>query len=96
MNNVAEFIEARQGIESLAKEIAVLVGRKTMPESKIRLDEALEMLAKLTTLADNDVQDNAVIRLTHLLGGLQAKIGALAPKKRVVKAPAIPKAPATS
>lgn len=89
MNNVAEFIEVRQGIESLAKEIAILVGRKTMPQSKVRLDEAMELLARLTRLADNDVQENAVTRLTHLLGGLQTKIVALGPKKRIVKEPVV-------
>ena len=85
MNNVAEFIQLRQGIESLAKEIATLVERKTMPQSKIRLDEATELLAKLTVLADNDVQEIAVGRLTRLLGSLGTKVGALRPKKRVVK-----------
>jgi hypothetical protein len=85
MNNVAEFIEVRQGIESLAKEIAVLIGRKTLPESKIRLDKAAELLARLTALANNDVQENAVARLTFLLEGLQKKVVALGPKKRVVK-----------
>lgn len=89
MNNVAEFIKVRQGIESLAQEITVLVGRKTMPESKIRLDEAMELLAQLTKIADNDVQENAVTRLTRVLGTLQTKIVALAPKKRVVKQPAL-------
>jgi hypothetical protein len=88
MNNVAEFIEVRQGIESLAQEITVLVGRKTMPESKIRLDKAMELLAKLTSLADNDVQENAVTRLTRTLGSLQTKVVALGPKKKAVKAPA--------
>ena len=85
MNNVAEFIQIRQGIESLAKEIATLVERKTMPQSKVRLDEATELLVKLTALADNDVQEIAVGRLTRLLGSLGAKVGALKPKKRVVK-----------
>ena len=85
MNNVAEFIQIRQGIESLAKEIAALVERKTMPQSKVRLDEAMALLAKLTALADNDVQEIAVGRLTRLLGHLEAKVGALKPKKRVVK-----------
>ena len=82
MNNVAEFIEIRQGIESLAKEIAVLVERKTMPESKVRLDKAAELLAKLTALADNDVQEIAVGRLTRLISSLGLKVEAL---RRVVK-----------
>ncbi len=85
MNNVAEFIEIRQGIESLAKEITTLVERKTLPQSKVRLDEATQLLAKLTALADNDVQEVAVGRLTRLLGSLGVKVEALKPKKRIVK-----------
>ena len=60
MDNVAEFIQVRQGIESLAKEIAMLVEQKTMPQSKARFDEATELLVKLTAMADNDVQEVAV------------------------------------
>jgi len=85
MDNIAEFVEVRQGIESLAKEIAVLVGRKTLPESKTRLDEATELLARLARLAENDVQEHAVARLTSLLGGLQTKVAALRPKKHPSK-----------
>ena len=89
MNNVEEFIEVRQGIESRAKEIEVLLGRKTMAESRIRLDEAMELLARLTSLADNDVQKNAVKRLTHLLYGFEKKVVALVPKKGVAKDPTV-------
>jgi len=85
MNNVAEFIEIRQQIEFLAKQIATLAERKTMPQSKVRLDEATELLVKLTALADNDVQEIAVGRLTRLLATLGTKVGTLTPKKRVVK-----------
>jgi len=89
MNDVSEFIEVRQGIESIAREIAVLVLRKARSESKTRLDEATELLERLTKLADNDVQENAVTRLTHLLGGLQKKVAALESKKRVAKEPLV-------
>jgi hypothetical protein len=85
MNNVAEFIEIRQRIEFLAKEITGLFERKTMPQSKHKLDEATELLVKLTALADNDVQEIAVGRLTRLLATLGTKVGALTPKKRVAK-----------
>ena len=77
--------QANVGKINLAKEIAMLVERKTMPQSKARLDEATELLAKLTALADNDVQEVAVGRLTRLLGHLGVKVEALKPKKRVVK-----------
>ncbi len=85
MSNVAEFVEIRQGIESLAKEISALVERKMAPESKIRLDKANELLTKLTAIADNDVQEIAVGRLTRVLGTFGRKIETLSPKKRVAK-----------
>ena len=85
MNSVAEFVKIRQGIESLAREIAILVERKTMPQSKVRLEEATELLVKLRSIADNDVQEIAVGRLTRVLNTLGTKVGSLGPKKRVAK-----------
>jgi hypothetical protein len=83
--NVAEFIEIRQHIESLASQIVLSAQLKEMPRSKNKLDEANELLAKLTSLADNDVQEIAVGRLTRQLAGLGVKVEALVAKKRVVK-----------
>jgi hypothetical protein len=88
MNNVAEFIEVRQRIEFLAKEITVLIERKGIPQSKTKLDEASELLVKLTSMADNDVQHIAVGRLTRLLATLTKTITAQTPKKRVAKSAA--------
>jgi hypothetical protein len=85
MSNVAEFIEVRQRIEFLAKEIAVLIERKTVPQSKAKLDEASSHLEKLTAMADNDVQHIAVGRLTRLLATLTKKVASQTPKKRVAK-----------
>jgi hypothetical protein len=85
MNNVAEFIEIRQKIELLAKQIAVLVERKTMPQSRTRLDEASGLLVKLKAMADNDVQEIAVGRLTRVLATLENKVVVITPKKRVSK-----------
>lgn len=77
MSNVAEFIKVREKIESLATEMDALIGRKILPESKIRLDEAGALLTKLTEMADNDVQQVAVVRLTRLLTKLGLRVGAL-------------------
>ncbi len=85
MSNVAEFIEIRQQIELLAKQIATLVERKTMPQARTRLDEARALLVKLTALADNDVQEIVIGRLTRLLGTLEKKVGTLKPKKAAAK-----------
>ncbi|MDD5009267.1 MAG: hypothetical protein PHC68_12820 [Syntrophorhabdaceae bacterium] len=85
MSNVAKFIEIRQHIESLAEQIAVSAERKTIPESSQRLDEATKLLVKLTAMADNDVQEVVIERLTRQLAGLGTKVEALIAKKRVVK-----------
>jgi hypothetical protein len=85
LSNVAEFVEIRQGIEALAKEVAALVERKVLPQSRTKLDQASELLVKLSAIADNDVQDNAVGRLTSVLRSLEKKVGTLKPKKRAAK-----------
>ncbi len=82
MNDVAEFIKIRQKIEFLATEIDARVGRK-VPQSRTKLDEAAELLAKLTAMADNDVQLVAVTRLTRLLTKLGTKVGT--PKTKTVR-----------
>lgn len=82
MNNVAEFVKVRQGIESLVVEIDALVEGKAMPESKIKLDEAVALLTRLTEMADNDVQQIAVGRLTRALTRLGTRVGALRTSKR--------------
>jgi hypothetical protein len=84
MNNVAEFIEVRQQIELLAKEIETYIVRKAMAQSKARLDEATELLTKLTVMADNDVQEIAVVRLTKVLAKLGTKVGTPDVKKRPI------------
>jgi hypothetical protein len=83
--NVPEFIRIRQRIESLANEIGTSVHEKEMPRSKNKLDEANLLLGKLTALANNDVQEIAVSRLTRQLAGFGVKVEALAEKKRPVK-----------
>jgi hypothetical protein len=94
MTNVAEFIEIRQHIELLTQQIAVSTERKAIPESSHRLDEAVQLLATLTAMADNDVQEIAVGRLTRRLNTLGIKVGALTAKKRVVKKQPVAEKPA--
>jgi hypothetical protein len=83
MTNVVEFIRIRQRIELLAKQIAVSTELKAAAES--RLDEASQLLVTLTAMANNDIQDIVIGRLTRQLAGLGTKVGALAVKKRVAK-----------
>ena len=85
MTNVVEFIRIRQRIELLAKQIAVSAEQKVIPESNHRLDEASQLLVTLKAMADNDVQEIAIKRLTSLIAHLGVKVGTLTSKKRVVK-----------
>jgi len=74
MSNVAEFIETRLQIESLVQQIALSAQQTALPRSTQRLDEADQLLETLKAMADNDVQENAVERLTGALAGLRTKI----------------------
>jgi hypothetical protein len=86
VNYVKEFVEIRQQIESLANEIAVLVERKNVPESKAKLLKATGLLEKLRAMAGNDVQEVVVSRLTRLLGKTEIQIAKLKlPKKTSIK-----------
>ena len=85
MSNVAEFIETRLQIESLVQQIALSAERKAIPHSKQRLDEAARLLEMLKSMADNDVQESAVGRLTGELAGLGVKVEKLARKRPVSK-----------
>lgn len=85
MTNVVEFIRIRQRIELLAKQIAVSAEQKVIPESNHRLDEASQLLATLKAMADNEVQEIAIKRLTSLIAHLGVKVATLTSKKRVVK-----------
>jgi hypothetical protein len=89
MSNVAEFIETRLQIESLVQQIALSVERKAVPQSKKGLDEAAQLLETLKAMADNDIQENAVMRLTRALAGLGAKVETLSRKMPVRKKPAV-------
>ena len=89
MSNVAEFIEIRLQIESLVQQIALSSERKAIPQSKQRLDEAAQLLETLKAMADNDVQESAVGRLTRALAGLGTKVEKLARKTPVRKKQAV-------
>ncbi len=85
MSNVAEFIETRMQIESLVQRIALSTERAALPRSVQGLAEAGQLLETLKAMADNDVQENAVGRLTGALAGLRTKIEKLAHKTPVKK-----------
>ena len=90
MATVAEFIDKRQQIEALVKQVALLAERKVALDSAQRLEQARQLLETLKTMADNDVQEICVGRLTRELASLQKKVGSLkSPKRAVKKQPAL-------
>lgn len=74
MTTIEEFIKAREAIEKLAVEIAVLVERKSVKASRKSLDDANQRLEILKTMVANDIQVNVIGRLTAQLEGLSVKI----------------------
>ncbi len=85
MATVAEFVDVRQQIEALVKQVALLTERKVALDSAQRLEQADRLLETLKTMADNDVQEICVGRLTRELASLQKKVGSLGNVKRVGK-----------
>jgi hypothetical protein len=85
MTNVVEFIRIRQRIELLAKQITSTAEQKAADESNRRLQEASQLLVTLTAMANNDVQEIVIGRLTRQLASLGTKVGSLAKKKRASK-----------
>jgi hypothetical protein len=85
MVRVVEFIRIRQRIELLAKQIESTTAQKAAAESVSRLEEATKLLVALAAMADNDVQEIAIRRLTRQLFSLGIKVRALAGKKTAMK-----------
>ena len=87
MTNVAEFIQARQHIETLITQIALLADRKSRSESTQRLDEVTQFLETLKTMvdSDNDVQVRVIARLTSELGAVGKKVAKVRVAKKVVR-----------
>jgi len=83
MSSIAEFIEIRKSIETLAIRIAFCIEQKAAQESKQHLDEANRQLEVLKPMVDNDVQVIVAGRLSRQLTGLGTKV-----EKMVAKLPA--------
>jgi len=85
MSTVAEFIEARKSIETLATHIALCIQQKVLQDSRQCLDEANQQLEVLKTMVANDVQMIVATRLSRQLTGLGTKIEKMAGKKTAGK-----------
>jgi hypothetical protein len=81
MTSVAEFIELRESIETLAGQIVLSVKDKAVQDSKQRLDEANRKLEILKSMVETDVQVTVAERLSRQLTGLSAKIETMAARK---------------
>lgn len=85
MTSVAEFIKVRESIEELAKQITMLVERKTVKDARKHLDNANRQLETLKTMVANDTQIIVDSRLTAQLAGLAVKVGKMEAKVPVRK-----------
>lgn len=83
MSSVAEFIEIRMSIETLASQITACVEQKAVQESRRHLEEANRQLEVLKPMVANDVQVIVAGRLSRQLTGLETKV-----EKMVAKLPA--------
>jgi hypothetical protein len=91
MSNIAEFIEVRKGIETLAVKIVMCIEQNEIQDSRQHLDEANRHLELLKTMVDNDVQVIAAGRLTRHLADLGTKIAKMGSKPLSVKRAAVKK-----
>ncbi|MCX5816737.1 MAG: hypothetical protein NTX75_10950 [Proteobacteria bacterium] len=91
MSNVAEFIEVRKSIETLARQITLCVEQHIVQDSGQHLDEANRQLEVLKTMVANDVQVIAAGRLSRQLTGLGTKIKTMTAKSPTVKRTAVKK-----
>lgn len=94
MATIAEFVEMRKHIETLAAEIARSIKNNTKEDSVRNLDEAKRNLEVLKTMVANDVQVTVVSRLSVHLANLEARIGAMKVGSRIRKRPVSEKASA--
>ena len=85
MSNIAEFIETRKNIETLAAQIAMCIKQNEIQDSRQHLDEANRHLELLKTMVDNDVQVIVAGRLTRHLADLGNKIAKTGTKPLIVK-----------
>jgi hypothetical protein len=85
MSTVAEFIETRKSIETLATHSTLCVQQKALQDSKQHLDEANQRLEVLKTMVANDVQVIVATRLSRQLTGLETKIEKMAGKRTAGK-----------
>lgn len=87
MSTIAEFVEMRKHIETLAAEIARSIKNNAKEDSVRNLDEAKRNLEVLKTMVANDVQVIVVSRLSAHLANLEAKIAGMKVGSRIRKRP---------
>ena len=88
MSTIAEFIEVRKSIETLAAQIIVFAERKAVQDSRQHLDKANQQLELLKTMVANDVQVIVASRLSKQLAGLEKSVEKIKAKTPIKKATA--------
>ncbi len=91
MSNVAEFIEIRENIEALARQITTCLEQVVVQDARQHLEEANKQLEVLKGMVDNDVQVIVSGRLSRQLASLGAKVETMATKRPARKTPAATK-----
>jgi hypothetical protein len=85
MSSVEEFIEVRNSIEGLARQIMTCLEQNAVQDAKQHLDEGNRQLEELKTMVANDVQVVVAGRLSRHLALLGTKADAMAAKAPVRK-----------
>lgn len=80
-----DFKELREKIENLIKETEEWISKKSILESSKRVEETQNLLIKLREIAENDVQERSVSRLTDELEYLSEKIDEILSKREAGK-----------
>ncbi len=80
MSSVAEFIEVRKSVETLARQIIQCIEQNAVQDSRRHLDEANRQLEALKSMVANDVQVIVAGRLSRQLAGLGTKVETMAAK----------------
>jgi hypothetical protein len=80
-----DFRELREKIENLIEEIRIWIDKKSILESSKRLEEAQDLLVRLREVAENDIQERSVLRLTDKLELLAEEIDEILSKREAGK-----------
>jgi hypothetical protein len=83
--NVRKFVDLRESIEGLNEEIKPWIRQKSISESYKRLEESRELLKNLRNIAEGEIQNRSVERLTFDLEAFARQIDEILSKREAGK-----------